>query len=95
MRPKARGAVCFFTMSVRVFSLNPGTCFMAGTSRFMVFSSIMPTSSRSIAAAFWAEMDIPTHVGYYMERGMSKKDAIKEAARDRGVAKNEVYQKML
>ena len=45
--------------------------------------------------AFWADMDIPAHVEYYMARGMSKKDAIKEAARDRGVPKNEVYQKMI
>jgi len=45
--------------------------------------------------AFWADMDIPAHVAYYMERGMAKKDAIKEAAKDRGVPKNEVYQKVL
>ena len=47
------------------------------------------------AAVFWSEMDIPTHVAYYIERGMSKKDAIKEAARDRGVPKNQVYQEMI
>ncbi|MBQ9805661.1 MAG: 16S rRNA (cytidine(1402)-2'-O)-methyltransferase [Clostridia bacterium] len=46
-------------------------------------------------AAFWAGMDIPAHVAYYIERGMTKKDAIKEAAKDRGVPKNEVYQKVL
>lgn len=46
-------------------------------------------------AAFWADMDIPAHVAYYIERGMTKKDAIKEAAKDRGVPKNEVYQKVL
>jgi len=47
------------------------------------------------SAAFWSEMDIPAHVAYYIERGMSKKDAIKEAARDRGVPKNQVYQEMI
>lgn len=47
------------------------------------------------ARAFWADMDIPTHVSYYMERGMTKKDAIKEAAKDRGLPKNEVYQTVL
>ena len=45
--------------------------------------------------AFWADMDIPAHVDYYIARGMSKKDAIKETARDRGLAKNDVYQKVL
>ncbi len=45
--------------------------------------------------AFWAEMSIPEHVGHYMAQGMRKNDAIKAAAHDRGVAKNEVYQQVL
>jgi len=45
--------------------------------------------------SFWVDMDIPTHVAHYMEGGMSKMDAIKQAAKDRGVPKNEVYQQML
>lgn len=49
----------------------------------------------SAPASFWAQMDIPTHVNYYIARGMSKKDAIKEAAHDRGLPKNDVYQKMI
>ena len=45
--------------------------------------------------AFWLTMEIPAHVAYYMDRGMSKMDAIKQAAKDRGVPKNDVYQKMI
>ena len=45
--------------------------------------------------SFWIDIDIPTHVAHYMEGGMSKMDAIKQAAKDRGVPKNEVYQQML
>ena len=45
--------------------------------------------------AFWADMTIPDHVAHYMEQGMTKKDAIKAAAKDRGVAKNEVYQAVI
>ncbi len=45
----------------------------------------------SPTAAFWKEMDIPTHVQHYIDAGLSKMDAIKQAARDRGVPKNEVY----
>ena len=41
--------------------------------------------------AFWQEMSIPAHVQYYVDTGMSEKDAIKAAAKDRGVHKNEVY----
>lgn len=46
-------------------------------------------------ADFWQEMDIPAHVQYYIDRGMEKKDAIKQTARDRGLPKNEVYQTIL
>ena len=47
------------------------------------------------ATAFWAEMEIPAHVAHYMEQGMSKMDAIKQTAKDRGLPKNDVYQKMI
>ena len=47
------------------------------------------------AEAFWTNMSIPDHVAYYVEQGMTKKDAIKAAAKDRGVPKNEVYQQVL
>ena len=43
------------------------------------------------AAAFWSDMNEFEHVGYYMEKGLSKNDAIKAAARDRGVGKSEIY----
>lgn len=44
---------------------------------------------------FWAELDERGHVEHYISLGMSKNDAIKAAARDRGVPKNEVYQKVI
>ena len=47
------------------------------------------------AEVFWADMSIPNHVAYYVGQGMTKKDAIKTAAKDRGVPKNEVYQQVL
>jgi 16S rRNA (cytidine1402-2'-O)-methyltransferase len=43
------------------------------------------------ANAFWAEMDEFAHVSYYTEKGLSKNDAIKAAAKDRGVGKSEIY----
>ena len=43
------------------------------------------------ANAFWAEMDEFAHVAYYPEQGLSKNDAIKAAAKDRGVGKSEIY----
>ena len=47
------------------------------------------------AEVFWADMSIPDHVAHYVAQGMTKKDAIKAAAKDRGVPKNEVYQQVL
>ncbi len=46
-------------------------------------------------SAFWSNMDVPTHVEHYVATGMSKMDAIKQAAKDRGVPKNEVYKAVL
>lgn len=51
--------------------------------------------SQTESAAFWDSMDIPAHVAHYVSQGMSKMDAIKQAAKDRGVAKNEVYKAVL
>lgn len=47
------------------------------------------------ASAFWENWDIPTHVAHYVNQGLSKMDAIKQAAKDRGVPKNEVYKEMV
>ena len=43
------------------------------------------------AEAFWADMSIEEHVAHYVSVGKSKMDAIKACAKDRGIAKNEVY----
>jgi hypothetical protein len=40
-------------------------------------------------------MDIPAHVAYYVGRGMSKMDAIKQTAKDRKLPKNDVYQQVI
>ena len=58
---------------------------------------VVEGASRQQAGAetFWTEWDIPTHVAFYTAQGMSKMDAIKKAAKDRGVPKNTVYRQML
>ena len=38
------------------------------------------------------EMSIPEHVKYYMDKGIDKKEAMKMAAKDRGVGKRDIYQ---
>ena len=49
----------------------------------------------STEEVFWANMTVPDHVAHYVAQGMTKKDAIKTAAKDRGVPKNEVYQQVI
>lgn len=40
-------------------------------------------------------MTIREHVAFYMEQGMEKKEAMKAAAKDRGVSKRDIYQALL
>ena len=49
----------------------------------------------AVTANFWDVMDVPAHVQHYIDGGMAKMDAIKQVARDRGVAKNEIYKQMV
>lgn len=56
---------------------------------------VVEGASASAGKAFWDGMDIPSHVNHYISEGLSKMDAIKKVAKDRGLPKNEVYQQML
>ena len=50
---------------------------------------------RAEEKAQWEEMDIEAHMEYYLERGMGKKEAMKQVAKDRGVSKRDIYQALL
>ena len=39
----------------------------------------------------WEEMSVKDHVKHYMQQGLSEKDAMKQAARDRGLSKRDIY----
>ncbi len=56
---------------------------------------VLEGAKEIVGAAFWSDMDEVAHVNHYISLGMSKNDAIKAAAKDRGVPKNEVYKKMI
>ena len=43
----------------------------------------------------WESMEIPEHVEFYMNQGMDKKAAMKQAAADRGISKRDIYQALL
>lgn len=43
----------------------------------------------------WESMTIPEHVEYYVNQGNDKKEAMKLAAKDRGVSKRDIYNELL
>ena len=43
----------------------------------------------------WKSMSVKEHMDHYLSKGMSKKDAMKKTARDRGVGKREIYRELL
>ena len=43
----------------------------------------------------WQAMSIEEHMSYYEKEGMDQKSAMKQVAKDRGVAKREIYQYLL
>ena len=50
-----------------------------------------PEGTVSSAAPDHCSLSVEEHVNHYIESGMSKKDAIKATAKDRGVPKNDIY----
>lgn len=50
---------------------------------------------RDEARARWEELSIEAHMEQYLSAGMTKKDAMKQVAKDRGIGKREVYQALL
>ena len=45
--------------------------------------------------AFFAEMTVEQHVAFYESQGLSRMDAIKACAKDRGVSNNTVFKKLI
>lgn len=47
------------------------------------------------AQSVWESISIPDHMEHYLSQGMSKKEAMKKVATDRGVSKRDIYQSLL
>lgn len=47
------------------------------------------------ADAFWVNMTVTEHVAFYESSGLSRMDAMKSAAKDRGVPKGKIYKELL
>ena len=61
----------------------------------LVIQGVDPKALMQEAQEAWKQMSVTEHVSMYMDQGMSKKDAMKAAAADRGAGKREIYQALL
>ena len=52
------------------------------------------SEAESRSEAFWQGMTVSEHVEHYISAGLSKMDAVKACAKDRGVPKNEIYREV-
>ena len=43
----------------------------------------------------WENISLKEHMAQYETQGMSRKEAMKQVAKDRGISKREVYAKLL
>ena len=59
------------------------------------FVLIVEGRSTASLSGFWENMSVEEHVIHYVKNGMSKNDAIKSAAKDRKVPKNDIYREVL
>ena len=50
---------------------------------------------REEETARWEQLTIEEHMEHYLNRGMEKKEAMKQVAKDRGVSKREIYQALI
>ncbi|MNN87977.1 Ribosomal RNA small subunit methyltransferase I [compost metagenome] len=46
-------------------------------------------------SSWWQELSIEQHVEHYETSGLARKDAMKKAASDRGLAKRDIYNALL
>ena len=72
------------------YSANPpkGEC-------VIVIEGADPEATARAEQASWEELSIPEHVAMYEAQGMSRKDAMKAAAADRGIGKRDIYKELM
>lgn len=61
----------------------------------LVIQGKSPEEIRLEETGSWEQMPVRDHVAMYEEQGMDRKEAMKRAAKDRGVSRREIYQSLL
>ena len=54
-----------------------------------------PEELREEEQASWEALSVPEHVAFYEAQGLDRKEAMKRAAKDRGVSKREIYAELI
>ena len=61
----------------------------------LVIEGKNPEDIREEEKARWEELSIEEHMELYLSKGMDKKEAMKQVAKDRGISKRDVYQALI
>lgn len=61
----------------------------------LVIEGIGLNGLKEMEQKLWEKWTIPEHVAHYEERGLTRMEAMKRAAKDRGVSKSEIYRELL
>ncbi|MDO4478988.1 MAG: 16S rRNA (cytidine(1402)-2'-O)-methyltransferase [Lachnospiraceae bacterium] len=85
--------------TVRVMSLAEAISFSQAEKPrgeyVVVLGGADPEALKAEARASWEEMSVADHVALYEAQGLERKEAMKAAAKDRGVSKRDIYQALL
>ncbi len=57
----------------------------------VIIEGLSQEEADNARAQEWEQMSVEEHVGFYINQGMSEKDAMKAAAKDRNVSKRDIY----
>ena len=61
----------------------------------LVLAGRNPAELEAEKKSSWKSISIEEHMDRYLSQGLSRKDAMKQVASDRGVSKREIYQSLL
>lgn len=61
----------------------------------LVIEGKNPEDIRREERSKWEELSLEEHMELYLSKGMNRKDAMKQVAKDRGIGKRDVYQALL
>ena len=68
---------------------------MSCASSYSLLASLLLSLNLKIKIMTYKEMDLEDHMQFYLDQNLSKKEAMKKVAADRGVSKRDIYQQLL